>query len=68
MAKCLKCGARAELPFICSYCGGYFCIEHRLPESHECSGLTKARAPRQERPIVRPRARRLFQGFGATEL
>ncbi|MEM2082125.1 MAG: AN1-type zinc finger domain-containing protein [Candidatus Bathyarchaeia archaeon] len=68
MAKCLKCGARAELPFVCSYCGGYFCIEHRLPESHECPGLAKARAPRQERPISRPRTRRLFQGFGATEV
>ncbi len=68
MAKCTKCGARAELPFLCSYCGGYFCVEHRLPESHECPGLAKVRAPRRERPIARPRARHFFKGFGSTEV
>ena len=24
------------LPFKCPYCGKYFCIEHRLPENHNC--------------------------------
>jgi len=27
------------MPFRCSYCGGYFCAEHRLPEFHDCTGL-----------------------------
>lgn len=27
------------MPFRCSYCGGYFCYEHRLPEAHDCPGL-----------------------------
>lgn len=26
------------MPFRCSYCGGYFCSEHRLPEMHDCPG------------------------------
>lgn len=27
------------MPYQCSYCGGYFCSEHRLPEEHDCPGL-----------------------------
>ncbi len=30
-----------DLPFICSYCGGTFCSEHRLPEQHECKKLNE---------------------------
>jgi Zn-dependent protease len=67
MARCMKCGARAELPFVCSYCGGRFCAEHRLPESHGCPGLAKARAPRLEMPPARSPARYALRGFGATE-
>jgi len=29
------------MPFRCSYCGGYFCAEHRLPEFHGCTGLRR---------------------------
>jgi len=29
------------MPFRCSYCGGYFCAEHRLPEFHDCPGLRR---------------------------
>jgi len=27
------------LPFECRYCGGKFCVDHRLPESHSCEGV-----------------------------
>jgi len=27
------------LPFECKFCGGYFCLEHRLPEDHNCPDL-----------------------------
>lgn len=37
MVKCEFCGKEDYLPFKCRYCGGYFCIEHRLPENHNCS-------------------------------
>jgi len=26
------------LPFVCNYCGGTFCADHRLPERHACTG------------------------------
>ena len=26
------------LPFMCGRCGGLFCADHRLPESHLCTG------------------------------
>ena len=36
---CQQCGKSALLGFTCSYCNGYFCPEHRLPEKHECLGI-----------------------------
>lgn len=40
--KCDFCQKDEPLPFVCYYCGGVFCADHRLPESHECKGdLTK---------------------------
>jgi len=39
MVKCDYCGKEVALPFKCPYCGGKFCIEHHLPENHECPGL-----------------------------
>ena len=36
MGKCEFCGKEELLPFRCPYCGKYFCIEHRLPENHNC--------------------------------
>ena len=36
MIKCDVCGKEEPLPFICRYCGGTFCAEHRLPEKHNC--------------------------------
>ncbi|RLI75320.1 rhomboid family intramembrane serine protease [Archaeoglobales archaeon] len=39
--KCDICGKKEYLPFKCKYCGGTFCIEHRLPEKHNCVGFKK---------------------------
>lgn len=36
--KCDSCGREEDLPFTCSYCGGTYCADHRLPESHSCRG------------------------------
>ncbi|MDG7010856.1 MAG: hypothetical protein JRN57_01925 [Nitrososphaerota archaeon] len=46
---CEFCGKDESLPFVCNYCGGVFCGDHRLPEAHQCRGdLT------QKRTIVAP--------------
>ena len=45
MAKCAVCGKEVLMPFKCSYCGEYFCAEHRLPEKHNCPGLFAAASP-----------------------
>jgi Zn-dependent protease len=36
--KCEFCGKDEPLPFVCNYCGGAFCADHRLPEAHQCKG------------------------------
>jgi Zn-dependent protease len=42
--NCEFCGKEEALPFVCNYCGGAFCAEHRLPEAHQCKGdLTQRR-------------------------
>lgn len=47
--KCEYCGRDEALPFVCNYCGGVFCPDHRLPEVHRCKGdLT------QKRTVVAP--------------
>jgi Zn-dependent protease len=46
-AKCQHCGNDVVLPFKCAYCGGLFCAEHRLPESHACPESWRAKAPRE---------------------
>jgi len=51
-AKCQHCGIEVVLPFKCSYCHGYFCAEHRLPENHACPEYWKAKAPREETPPI----------------
>ncbi|MFW9800273.1 MAG: AN1-type zinc finger domain-containing protein [Candidatus Thorarchaeota archaeon] len=42
MVNCSLCG-KEDLSFTCPYCRGVFCAEHRLPESHGCPGLQKAK-------------------------
>jgi Zn-dependent protease len=46
--NCQKCGQDILLPFQCSYCGGQFCGEHRLPENHSCPKIGLAQAQKQE--------------------
>ena len=69
MAKCAVCGREILMPFRCSYCGEYFCAEHRLPEKHNCPGLYAASSPYEKElkrkmkieeswePAVRPAVR-----------
>ena len=41
---CEFCGKEEALPFVCNFCGGVFCADHRLPEAHQCKGdLTQKR-------------------------
>lgn len=39
MVKCEYCGKEVVLPYECKFCGGHFCVEHRLPENHNCPNL-----------------------------
>jgi Zn-dependent protease len=50
-AKCEYCSKDVVLPFRCAYCGGSFCAEHRIPESHACPETWRARAPRDAPPV-----------------
>ncbi len=47
--KCDFCGRDESLPFVCNYCGGGFCGDHRLPEAHQCKGDLS-----QKRTIIAP--------------
>jgi Zn-dependent protease len=51
-AKCQYCGDDVVLPFRCSYCGGFFCAEHRIPERHGCPEAWRAKAPRDAPPMT----------------
>ena len=37
--NCEYCNESTSLGFVCSYCDGFYCSNHRLPEKHHCSGL-----------------------------
>lgn len=41
-----------SLPFKCKFCGGKFCLKHRLPEAHKCLGLKeyKEKVMKGEKP------------------
>ncbi|RDI71251.1 rhomboid family intramembrane serine protease [Halopelagius longus] len=41
MATCDECGKHENLPYQCRRCGNTFCAEHRLPENHDCPGLSE---------------------------
>jgi Zn-dependent protease len=45
MVICQECEISVNLPFICSYCGKAYCTQHRLPETHRCTGIGMARKP-----------------------
>ncbi|MGA2681346.1 MAG: AN1-type zinc finger domain-containing protein [Candidatus Bathyarchaeia archaeon] len=47
--QCEICGEKDALIFECNYCGGHFCAEHHLPESHNCKSKPKI-APFHMRP------------------
>ena len=52
--KCEICGVDCDLPFKCNYCEHYYCPEHRLPESHDCSETWRVKAVRSARTIMPP--------------
>jgi Zn-dependent protease len=54
--KCDFCGREEDLPFTCSYCGGTYCGEHRLPEAHACKGDL------QRRVVASPGTTRSWDG------
>jgi Zn-dependent protease len=76
--KCEICGLDVDLPFKCNYCKHYYCPEHRLPESHDCSETWRVKAVRSARSMAPPyvqeaksvllpqRSRRVFR-FGSAE-
>lgn len=40
MVDCDECGDETNMPYNCRFCGGKYCSTHRLPENHECDGLS----------------------------
>ena len=58
--KCEYCSAEETLPFNCAYCRKYFCVDHRLPENHQCSELWRAKKP-VEYASVEPPPRKPFR-------
>jgi len=77
--KCEICGVDCDLPFKCNYCEHFYCPEHRLPESHDCSETWRVKAVRSARTIMPPpyaqetksvllppRSRKVFR-FGSAE-
>ena len=59
--NCDYCGREEALPFVCNYCGGTFCPEHRLPESHKCT------ADLSHRPVVETSTSTFAWNDGGTE-
>jgi membrane associated rhomboid family serine protease len=47
--ECEYCGFRDPMPFTCKFCGNSYCYNHRLPESHECTGLASFKKKVHER-------------------
>ena len=60
--KCERCGLDLELPFKCNYCKNYYCPEHRLPESHDCSETWRVKALWSVRNVMAPELSRNTQG------
>ena len=45
MGYCRVCGGGNRLSYTCNECSGRFCDDHRLPEKHHCSGLSRSVNP-----------------------
>lgn len=55
--RCQLCDKEVDLPFRCSYCQGYFCIDHKLPENHQCPELPKLKSfphPMESKSVWEP--------------
>jgi Zn-dependent protease len=50
--NCQVCQQQTLLPFRCPFCGGQYCSSHRLPENHNCVGISSARAQRKEQVMT----------------
>lgn len=50
--NCQVCQQQTLLPFRCLFCGGQYCSAHRLPENHNCVGISSARAQRKEQVMT----------------
>lgn len=48
MGKCSICDENEVMPFHCKFCGMVFCRNHRLPENHNCIGLSSFRENRSK--------------------
>ncbi|TRZ89214.1 MAG: rhomboid family intramembrane serine protease [Methanosarcinales archaeon] len=68
--ECHYCHFREPMPFTCKFCGGSFCYNHRLPESHKCPGLIKLKErvhesgtlyPPEQEYMFKKEKRSLFQ-------
>jgi len=62
--KCEFCGAEESLPFVCNYCGGVYCANHRLPEAHICKGDISARRVVQTPPPAQPQVGSYTSNYG----
>ena len=49
--SCEQCGIVIDgLPFKCKYCGYHYCMEHRIPENHDCLfNKSKGHIPQESR-------------------
>lgn len=52
ITRCHHCEKEEILPFKCPYCNHYYCVEHRLPENHNCPEYWMVRAPRPQPPQI----------------
>ncbi|MHA1972893.1 MAG: AN1-type zinc finger domain-containing protein [Candidatus Hodarchaeales archaeon] len=58
MGQCQLCKKEVEIPYKCTFCGQYFCDEHKLPENHLCPAI-----PKREWSIYR-RLKSAREGYG----
>jgi len=68
------------MPFTCTYCGQYFCGEHRLPENHDCPEYWRVKTLKEQQAakvepryqggftVMKPRRQGRIIWFGTTEL